>query len=211
MKDAEPTWRRAFAGAGLLALFAIIAVGLLAVAERLARDRIDSRERVHALETLHAVISPSRYDNDLLEDRITVRDRELLGTEAPVPIYRARRNGQPVAAILLPVAPDGYSGPIRLMVGINADGSVAAVRVIAHSETPGLGDGIELARSNWIRQFTGRALDDPDEWAVSRDGGNIDQLTGATVTSRAVVEAVRDALLYFQKHREQIFSASSAS
>lgn len=200
-------WKRAFAGAALLALFAVIGAGTLALTEWLTRERIAARERVYALETLNAVLAAARYDNDLMKDLITVREPELLGTPAPVPIYRARRNGRPVAAILLPVAPDGYSGPIRLMVGINVDGSVSGVRVTAHRETPGLGDGIEIGKSDWIRQFTDRSVSDVDEWAVARDGGEFDQLSGATVTSRAVVEAVRDALLYFDSHREQIFAA----
>lgn len=202
-----PAWRRAFAGAALLGLFAATGAAILAVTEHLTRERIAEQRQAYELENLQAVVDAGAYDNDLLADVVTVRDRELLGTDAPVAVHRARRNGRPVAIVLLPVAPDGYSGPVRLMVGIRADGTLSGVRVIAHRETPGLGDAIEIGKSDWIRQFTGRSLGEPEQWQVRRDGGEVDQLSGATVTSRAVVEAVRNALLYFDAHREQLFAA----
>ena len=105
------------------------------------------------------------------------------------------------------VAPDGYSGPIRLLVGVNADGTVAGVRVLSHRETPGLGDPIDAARSDWIHGFEGRALDDPPAaaWTVRKDGGAFDEFTGATITPRAVVHAVRRVLEYAQANREALF------
>ncbi|MGH8494543.1 MAG: electron transport complex subunit RsxG [Gammaproteobacteria bacterium] len=209
--DSRVAWRRGLAGAALLGLFAVIGAGTLAITERLTRERIAEREQAHALDTLNEVVAPERYDNDLLDDAITVLGPELLGTTAPVTVYRAWRAGQPVAAILMPVAPDGYSGPIRLMVGINVDGSISGVRVVAHRETPGLGDGIEIGKSDWILQFAGRSIDNPEAWQVSGGGAAFDSLSGATVTSRAVVEAVRDALLYFEAHRDEIFNVPADS
>ncbi|HEX6928013.1 MAG TPA: RnfABCDGE type electron transport complex subunit G, partial [Gammaproteobacteria bacterium] len=138
---------------------------------------------------------------------ITVTNPELLGTPVPVTVYRAYKDGEPVAALFTSVAPDGYSGPIYLLVGIHADGRIAGVRVLGHKETPGLGDPIEIERSDWITGFDGRSLGDPppQQWDVERYGGVFDQFTGATITPRAVVRAVRNTLLYFERHREEIF------
>ncbi len=194
--------------AGVLAVFAAVGVGLVALTEDATRDRIEANERAFLLRTLNDVLPPDRYDNDLFNDTIQVSDTELLGTREPATVYRAYRDGRPEAVILTPVAPDGYSGVIRLLVGIDAEGRVTGVRATAHRETPGLGDAIEAERSGWILKFEGRSLGDPPlaRWAVRRDGGEFDQFTGATVTPRAVVKAVRNALVYFAAHRELLFA-----
>ena len=121
--------------------------------------------------------------------------------------YRARLQGEPVAVIFNSVAPDGYNGKIHLLVGVNIDASLAGVRVVKHAETPGLGDAIEIRKSPWIRGFDGKSLNNPDQagWRVKRDGGEFDQLTGATITPRAIVAAVRNTLLYYQQNADMIF------
>jgi len=194
--------------AGILAVFAAVGVGLVAVTEDATRDRIEANERAFLLRTLNDVLPAARYDNDLFNDTIEVTDLELLGTPQPVTVYRAFLQGRPEAVILTPVAPDGYSGAIHLLVGIDVDGRITGVRTTAHRETPGLGDAIEAERSGWTLSFDGRSLDDPPaaRWAVRRDGGDFDQFTGATVTPRAVVKAVRNALVYFDAHREALFA-----
>jgi len=120
-------------------------------------------------------------------------------------------NGKPVAVLATPVAPDGYSGSIKLLVGVYADGTLAGVRVLAHKETPGLGDAIEATRSDWILTFEGKSLNNPPPkaWAVKKDGGAFDQFTGATITPRAVVKAARQFLIYFQQHKEQLLANSA--
>ncbi|HEY9198768.1 MAG TPA: electron transport complex subunit RsxG [Gammaproteobacteria bacterium] len=194
--------------ASILLLFAVLGTGLVAFTFDNTRGIIEANARAALLQNLHELVPPERHDNDLVNDTVAVRDTNLLGTDEPVTVYRARRNGQPAAAILAPVAPDGYSGDIKLLVAINADGTLAGVRVTAHRETPGLGDGIEADRSDWILKFTGRSLGDPDEkrWAVKKDGGVFDQFTGATITPRAVVKAVKKALIYFQHNRQTLFA-----
>lgn len=203
-------WRMASAAA-VLAVFATVGVGLVAFTEDATRARIEANERAYLLKTLNDVLPADRYDNDLFTDTIQVSDPELLGTDDPVTVYRAFRGGRPAGVILAPAAPDGYSGPIRLLVGISAEGVLSGVRVTSHRETPGLGDAIEAQRSDWILGFDGRSIGDPPQarWAVRRDGGDFDQLTGATVTPRAVVKAVRDALLYFSAHRATLFAVSA--
>ena len=194
----------------LLAGFAVLGAGLVAITERNTRERIAANERAFTLRSLNEIVPPEQRDNDMFNDTTRVTDPELLGTPDPVTVYRARRNGNPVAAILRVVAPDGYSGPIRLLVGVRSDGEVAGVRVVAHRETPGLGDAIESERSDWILGFTGRSLGDPPEaaWTVRRDGGAFDQFTGATITPPAVPPPPRHAFLYFRAHREELFAPS---
>jgi len=191
---------------GLLAVFAIVGAGLVALTENATRERIEANERAFLLRSLNDVLPADAYDNDMFTDTIEVSDIELLGSSEPMLAYRARRDGKPVAVILNVVAPAGYSGPIRLVVGIGVDGSLTGVRVVAHRETPGLGDGIEAERSDWILGFDGRTLGDPPEsrWAVKKDGGEFDQFTGATVTPRAIIKAVRNALVYFSAHRDRL-------
>lgn len=193
----------------LLALFAIIGTALVAFTYDRTIDQIAENERQALLRNLHAIIHPSEHDNEIFSDTITVTDATLLGTPDPVTVYRARKGGQPVAAVLAPSAPDGYNGTIKLLVGIYYDGTVAGVRVLSHNETPGLGDGIEIEKSQWITEFSGKSLGNPGlrAWAVRKDGGQFDQFTGATITPRAVVKALRAALIYFREHRQRIFQA----
>ncbi len=196
------------AAAGALAVFAAVGVGLVALTEDATRQRIAANEKAFLLRTLNDVLPADRYDNDLFNDTVEVKDPELLGTQEPVTVYRAFRDSKPVAVIITPVAPDGYSGVIRLLVGIDVGGNITGVRVTAHRETPGLGDAIEAERSDWTLGFDGRSLGDPPmaRWSVKRDGGEFDQLTGATVTPRAVVKAVRNALIYFDANRQSLFA-----
>lgn len=193
----------------LLAAAAVVTVGVVAIVNDRARPRIEANERAQRVARLAEVLGGTRYDNDLLQDVLTVRDAERLGTDEPLPVYRARQAGRPVAAILTAVAPDGYSGSIRLLVGIDTEGRLLGVRVLAHRETPGLGDAIEQRKSTWIDEFKGRSLGDPalERWHVKKDGGEFDQFTGATVTPRAVVRAVKNAMLYFEANRAALLAA----
>ncbi len=194
---------------GILAGFAVFGALLVAVTYDGTRARIAANERAFLLRSLADVLPTGGYDNAVHEDAITVTDAALLGTPAPVTVYRARLRDRPVALVMTPVAPGGYSGPIKLLIGILADGTVNGVRVVAHRETPGLGDRIEVERDDWILDFDGRSLGQPplERWAVRRDDGVFDQFTGATITARAVVSAVRDALLYFEANRDGLFAA----
>jgi electron transport complex protein RnfG len=200
--------RHMIISAVVLGLFAVAGTALVAWTFSSTKQRIAANERGALLAHLHEVVPESAYDNVIDKDTIEVTDPDLLGTKEPVTVYRARKQGKPVAAILTPVAPDGYAGNIRLLVAVRFDGQVMGVRVIAHKETPGLGDNIEAKRSDWILQFAGKSLGHPplDEWQVQKDGGQFDQITSATISSRAVVKAVRKALRYYQQHREKLFS-----
>ncbi len=210
MAGADGTLLRSISRAALiLGVFAVVGTVLVAGSYMLTRERIEANEREALLKRLHQVIPEVSYDNDLFADVVEVHSPQLLGTERPVTVYRARKGGRVTAVVLTPVAPDGYNGRIRLLVGVRPDGRVSAVRVLSHAETPGLGDAIEVERSDWIRDFRGRSLGNPpaSRWRVKRDGGVFDQFTGATITPRAVVGAVRRTLKYVEKNEQWLFAA----
>jgi electron transport complex protein RnfG len=195
---------------GLLAALAVAAAVIAGVAQHGTSERIAENQRRDALAVLHSVLPATAHDNDLLADVMVAVDGELLGSDKPHRIYRARMGGAPAGVVMEVTARGGYGGPLELLVGILADGRVSAVRILAHKETPGIGDGVE--RRDWISQFDGRSLTDPppEDWLVKRDGGSFDQMTGATISPRAVVKGVYNALLYFRKHRQDIFAAQAA-
>jgi electron transport complex protein RnfG len=204
--------RRAARAVAVLVAASVVAVGLVAIVHDLAEPRIEASRQAQRLAQLTAVLGNVAYDNDPLTDTLAVRDPELLGTDETLTAHRVRLGGRTLAVLLGAVAPDGYSGAIRLLIAIGADGRVLGVRVLEHRETPGLGDFIEARRSDWIHAFAGRSLADPPPagWQVRKDGGEFDQFTGATVTPRAVVGAVRDALTYFERHRTELLAEPPA-
>ena len=197
-----------FISAALLGLFAVSGTALLAITFEATAPQIANNERAAILKALHALIPESRHDNDIFTDTIGVTDQHLSRLKKPVAVFRARKENKPVAAIISSVAPDGYNGSIYLLVAIDYDGSLAGVRVAKHRETPGLGDAIDERKSNWIHSFSGKSLANPtpDQWRVKRDGGQFDQFTGATITPRAVVKAVKNTLEYFQENRDKLFT-----
>lgn len=199
-------WRRILLTGLMLLVFASVGTGLVAVTYEGTKTRIERNERDAILRYLHQIIDPERHNNDLLKDSIEVVNPAWLGSDEPQPIYLARQDDIPVALIITAIAPDGYNGKIKLLVGINMAGIIEGVRVVSHHETPGLGDNIDLQRSDWILGFHGRSLKNPvvRKWAVKKDGGVFDQFTGATITPRAVVKAVKRALLYFQDHHDEL-------
>jgi len=198
----------------LVGIIAVAAAVLVAGSYELSHERIAANEREALLRSLYSVLDPSLRDRGLAPTQITATDTELLGTDAPVDVFVVmNERGRPEAVIFVPTAPDGYNAPIRLLVGLSPDGTLTGVRVLSHRETPGLGDAIELRKSDWILQFDGKRIGEPPEalWAVDKDGGAFDSLTGATVTPRAIVRAVRNTLLYFERHREELFAAARSA
>lgn len=199
--------RQILLSGAFLWLFAVVGTALVALTEFSTRTAIVENERAVLLRNLYALLPSDELDNDIASDRLELPPAELLGTVDNSIAYRARLDGEPVAIIFNSIAPNGYSGSIHLLVGVYVDGSLAGVRVVKHAETPGLGDGIEIRKSDWIKGFDGRSLDNPDAdgWAVRRDGGEFDQFTGATITPRAVVAAVRRTLLYYRDNADMLF------
>ncbi len=195
----------------ILALFAIACTVVVGLVNELTKDRIKSQEQQQLLKTLHSIIEPSRYDNDIANDCIMMSAKEL-GSNEVYTAYIARKANQVIAVALTSTAPEGYNGNIKFIMAVNNDDSISGVRVLKHQETPGLGDKIEIKKSDWITSFTGKSLRSEDEsrWAVVKDNGMFDQFTGATITPRAVVKGVKNTLNYFSKNRESLLTRPNA-
>lgn len=214
----SPILRHALATAGVLIVFTAVGTFLLTGTFQQTEEPIAQSEREAKRNLLAQVIPAAMHDNDLLQDAVQLPPSELLGQKNTSTAYRARKGGQPVGVILEAIAPDGYSGDIKLLIGITTEGVLTGVRVLAHKETPGLGDYIELSHGDWIRNFDGKSLAkegvDPrsegqltsEQWKVKKDGGEFDYMTGATITPRAVVKAMHKALMYFNQSRSTIFA-----
>lgn len=195
-----------------LGLLAVVAAGVVATVHQFTAQRIDTAQREARGRTLLELLPKGSYDNHPLESEVSAFDPKLLGRNEPAPAYIARLQGQTTAVVLQPVARDGYGGSIQLLVGVTAQGRLLGVRVVAHHETPGQGDRIELGKSDWLHGFDGRSLSDPAEagWKVKKDGGQFDQFAGATVTPRAVVKATHLALQYFDAHKTELLAPATS-
>ncbi|MCG8517008.1 electron transport complex subunit RsxG [Marinobacter sp. CA1] len=187
-----------------LGLFAVITGGTIAVTQALTKDRIEEQAARAEARALFEIIPEQQHDNNLLEDTVTLPADDRFGVLQPVQAWVARDAGEAVGLILPAVAPNGYSGNIRLLVGVASNGEVLGVRVTSHKETPGLGDKVERKKSDWVLSFNGRSLTNPapSGWAVVKDGGVFDQFTGATITPRAVTGSVYRSLRYLAAHQE---------
>jgi len=195
----------------ILTLFAIACTAVVGLVSELTKDKIKVQEQQQLLRTLHNIIEPSRYDNDIANDCIMMSAPEL-GSNKAQTAYIARKSGKVIAIAMTSTAPQGYNGNIDFIIAVNNDGSVSGVRVLKHRETPGLGDKVEIKKSDWITSFTGkRVLSETDgRWAVKKDNGMFDQFTGATITPRAVVKGVRNTLNYFTKNRDSLLTRPNA-
>ncbi len=197
----------------ILAAVAAICTTLVALTFNMTKGRIAANEQAFLEQSLTPVLSGISFDNNLGASAFVVpAPHELPGNENAI-IYRVLAENVPVAALFVVTATDGFVGPIKLLIGIDIDGVVSGVRALEHTETPGLGDLIDDSRSDWIYQFAGSSLEAPNRtaWAIRRDGGAFDQLTGASVTSRAAINAVNQTLLYFEANRDLIFAAHADS
>ena len=195
-----------------LAIIAAVCTGLVAITWQLTTARIAANEQAWLEQSLQPVLSGLYFDNNVTESKLTLQlPHGLPGSEAAV-IYRVYAENQPVAALFLVTARGGYTGPMRVLIGIDVAGSVTGVRVVEHHETPGLGDRVEASRSDWVLQFDGHSLRDPKPrgWAIKRDGGEFDQITGASVTPRAVIKAIMETLQYFDANADSVFESTAA-
>lgn len=198
-----------------LAVFALSGTLILALIHAATADRIAANERTALLQRIEQILADKDYDNDPLQDSIVLThgDNHPLHSTTPVTIYRVRESGEPVTAVYALASPNGYNGSINLVIGVNADQTISGVRVVSHRETPGLGDKIDMAKSDWIKSFAGKSLQNPGagQWAVRKDGGDFDQFTGATITPRAVVNTVKDVLRWSQKHQQDLFTQATTT
>lgn len=192
----------------LLAAFAIICTAVVATISQLTKPVIAQQEQLALLKTIDQLIPSDAYDNDIFASCFIIADDNLLGKGQSQQVFVAKKANVPVALMLETSTFKGYAGEIKLAVGIFADGKVAGVRVIRHSETPGLGDKIQTNKSDWIYSFNDKQYQSEQDqrWEVTKNGGDIDAFTGATITPRAVTLAVKDALIYFAQNKQQLFN-----
>ncbi len=192
-----------------LALIGAICTAMVATTYVLTHDRIAANERSWLEKSLEPALGGILFDGGVSDSMLVLQAPHGLPGSDDALIYRVYADARPLAALFAVTARDGYAGAIRILLGIEYDGTLTGVRILQHRETPGLGDRIESSRSDWVFQFDGRALGDPDvdAWAIKRDGGQFDQLSGASITPRAVMTAIRETLIYFEAHRDDIFSA----
>ncbi|WP_151703368.1 electron transport complex subunit RsxG [Nitrincola alkalilacustris] len=192
-----------------IALFAAVTAGVIAVTQVMTRERISQNQQEHQARALYEIL-PRELDDQLHRQSILISAPEL-GFAEPITVYQSIQNNEVEAVILPAIAPDGYSGDIRMLVGIWRDGRVAGVRVLEHKETPGLGDKVELAKSNWILSFDDKAMDSSNDprWRVRKDGGDFDQFTGATITPRAVVRAVARTVQFYESRRPELLTPAT--
>ena len=199
-----------------LTLAVLIALALLLAINTITKERIAKAQQDFLLSNLSAVLPDEEFDNDPI-DSMFQHIAPQLGTDRPLSVYPVYRSGQPLASVLELIAPDGYSGSIRILLGVYFSGEIIAARVVQHKETPGLGDDIEYRKSDWILQFNGQSIsansDDSSQlnpnqsWRMRRDGGQYDAITGATITSQAVVRAIHRALKWYDKNKDQVFAS----
>lgn len=174
---------------------------VLAATDHITVEDIAARALEDRLNSLGQVIPDSIHDNNLVEDAITMKNER----DKEITVYRATKEGK-VTGLAYEIFGTGYAGQIKLMLGIDAQGKILGVRVLAHKETPGLGDKIEVKKGNWILRFDGLSLDNPlpEKWKVKKDGGQFDQFAGATITPRGVVDAIHKGLELFAANKEQM-------
>lgn len=190
----------------ILGISTAAALLILVIAFQLTRAPIEKTTQAQLHSNLTQLLHADSYDNNPATDVITFTDAAL-GSNDPQPVYRARALGKPTGAVITATTQDGYNGTIKLLVGLSYEGNVVAVRVTSHRETPGLGDDIDIARSDWITAFNGLTPSSmqPDEWQVKKDGGNFDQFTGATITPRAVIQSVHSVAQWYQQNQDNVF------
>ena len=198
----------------VLALFAAVTSITIGWTYLTTKGQIDFEVRRSEARQLLEVFPANTHDNEIVDDTFELdAETPLLGIRETRRGYRVRINGDVIGVILPTTARDGYSGDIRALVGVRQDGTVAGVRVVAHRETPGLGDKVDIRKSDWVTDFNSRSLADPalPGWNVKKDGGVFDQFTGATVTPRAVILATRRALEYANLHKAKLFETEADS
>jgi electron transport complex protein RnfG len=178
---------------------------VLAVTDRMTVDDIAARALEDKQNSLAQVIPDEIHDNNPVTDILVMINDH--GKE--ITVYRARMKGR-ITGVAYEIFGTGYAGEMKLMLGVDADGRVLGVRVLAHKETPGLGDKIEVKKGDWILRFTGLTLGNPppERWKVKKDGGEFDQFAGATITPRGVVGAIRGGLDFFAANKAKLMEAN---
>ena len=203
----NPIVKHAVQTALSLLAFAFVGTLMLAYVFDITRAPIEASEKEARLALFAQILPKDNYDNDLLTTTVQIPPSAQLGNLQPSTANVAKLNNKTVAVILEAIAHDGYSGDIKLLIALRADGTISGVRVLAHKETPGLGDYIDIAHGDWIKLFNNESIHKTPvaQWQVKKDGGKFDYMVGATITPRAVVKAVLKATQFFEANKARLF------
>lgn len=198
--------------AATLIAFAFVGTAMLAYVFIITRTPIELSEAKARMALFSQILPGNTYDNDVLKDELIIAPNKLLGNTTPTKANIARRGDKTIGVILEAVAHDGYAGDIKLLIAIRADATISGVRVLAHKETPGLGDYIDIMRSDWISQFNNESFSKTpaQQWRVAKDGGKFEYMAGATITPRAIIKAISKALQYFEENKQLLLNAQNA-
>jgi len=185
----------------ILAMVTFLTSGLIVFSENATREKIAQQKKLLLLESLKDLIPDALHDNDLVQNAVKIYKPKILGHRKEQNLFIGQLNGKTTVIAIPVTARNGYSGDIDLMIGVKVTGEITSVKILEQHETPGLGDLIQANKSDWLKQFPTLSFDKVGikHWKVKRDGGKFDQITGATITPRAVVAAIKQALL-FQKN-----------
>ena len=189
-----------------LASFALVTAVVLTLTQLTTKGRIERNEKKHHEMMLSEVLSGRWYNYQVTDKPVKLFDKH---NDTIRDCFLVTQGDKPVAVIISAIAPDGYSGDIKMLVGVSREGDITGVRITAHSETPGLGDAIEIKKSEWVTAFNGTSLHTPAEskWTVRKHGGEFDQFTGATITPASVINEVRNTLIFFDAVKTQWFES----
>ena len=211
MKNTE-TFLASKKNAILLTAFGAVCTILVSLTYVLTNPVIQEQERLQTYNKVTQVLDNNRFDNNPLLDCIMLEDDSITGVNKATPVYRARLNNEPYALVYQTQTKQGYNGLIKILVALDKTGEVQGVRTLTHTETPGLGDKIELSKSDWVLSFNEKSVNSEDDqhWFVKKDGGDFDQFTGATITPRAIVNQLRTSIYRITGQFDQLFSQPNA-
>ncbi len=189
-----------------LLIISVTCVIAIFVVNEITKDKIEINEQKAALAVITEVL-PIEYDNDLLTDNINIEVPDKINNTGSITVYRARLNNQPVAVSLMPVITKGYNGNISLIIGIRYDGALTGIKVLQHNETEGFGDQMHQDKSDWLQIFNNTSISalPEEQWAIKKDDGEFDQLSGATITSRSIISIIYKTLNYYLENQDKFY------
>ncbi len=188
-------------------IFAGLCAIVLSLTHQLTRDQISENIQMEKLQVISAVMTDD-FDNDIYHDVKTINYTDDSGNKLTTNVYRARKSGNPVGAVFMPIPAKGYNGTIQLSIGVLKGGTVYGVQVLTHRETEGLGGNIHQDKTGWLDKFANQSFDiiPVESWAIKDESGTFDQISGATITSRGVINAVKNSLVLYLTEQDTLFS-----
>ncbi len=189
-----------------LLFITLICIISIFVLNEITKGKIAVNKQMATLEIINEVI-PLEYDNDIFSDKIELTVPSSINNTNRVMAYRARMSGQPVAVGLMSVSTKGYNGNISLLIGLSYEGTLTGVKILQHNETAGFGDQAHQDKTDWLKNFNNAGLaKQKEQWAIKKDGGEFDQLSGATITSRSIINSVYKILEFYTENRDVFYA-----